>query len=163
MHLNQDALAFKETDHDTLKESYFSPYIIPTIPHATWEYRNIPIPPGLHEKVIELLKTKIKARVSMNQANQPIVHVGSVYSRKMENFILSITYSHSIKSLSMIVRTRISGKDHSKQNSSAMLRKGSANATDGEWTGLGFSSCAAPLIWIAPLFQRVENGVDSEE
>ena len=63
MHLNQDALAFEETDRGTLKESYFSPYIIPTIPHAVWEYRNIPIPPGLREKVIELLKTKIKAGV----------------------------------------------------------------------------------------------------
>ncbi|KAG2344683.1 hypothetical protein BDR05DRAFT_881936, partial [Suillus weaverae] len=33
MHLNQDGLAFEETNHGTLKESYFMPYIIPTIPH----------------------------------------------------------------------------------------------------------------------------------
>lgn len=33
MHLNQDALAFEETDQGTLKESYFSLYIIPTVPH----------------------------------------------------------------------------------------------------------------------------------
>ena len=63
MHLNQDTLAFEETDRGTLKESYFSPYIIPTIPHTPWEYRNIPIPPGIREKVIDLLKTKINAGV----------------------------------------------------------------------------------------------------
>jgi hypothetical protein len=39
MHLNQDALAFEETDRGTLKESYFLPYIIPTIPHVPWEYK----------------------------------------------------------------------------------------------------------------------------
>jgi hypothetical protein len=63
MHLNQDALAFEETDRGTLKESYFPPYIIPTIPHVPWEYKNIPIPPGIREKVIDLLRTKINAGV----------------------------------------------------------------------------------------------------
>jgi hypothetical protein len=63
MLLNQDTLAFEETDRGTLKESYFTPYIIPTIPHAPWEYKNIPIPPGIRQKVIELLKSKINAGV----------------------------------------------------------------------------------------------------
>jgi len=62
-----------------------------------------------------------------------------------------------------VVRTRISGTVRSKRNASATLRKGNADATDGERTGLGFSSCAAPLIRNAPLFQRAEDGVDSEE
>jgi len=34
--------------------------------------------------------------------------------------------------------------------------------TEKRW-GFGFSSCAVPLIWNAPIFQRVENRVDSEE
>ena len=29
--------------------------------------------------------------------------------------------------------------------------------------GLGFSSCAAPLIWNAPLFQRAKDRVDGKE
>ncbi|KAA1478916.1 hypothetical protein DENSPDRAFT_757084, partial [Dentipellis sp. KUC8613] len=45
MCLNEDALAFEETDRGTFKESYFSPYIIPTVPHVPWAYKNIPIPP----------------------------------------------------------------------------------------------------------------------
>jgi hypothetical protein len=61
--LNEKALAFEETDRGTLREDYFSPYIMPTIPHSAWEERNIPIPPGIKEKVIELLKHKMDAGV----------------------------------------------------------------------------------------------------
>lgn len=63
MWLNQDGIAFADGERGTLKESYFSPYIIPTIPHTPWVYKNIPIPPGIHDKVIELLRLKIEAGV----------------------------------------------------------------------------------------------------
>ncbi|KAI0037767.1 hypothetical protein FA95DRAFT_1613901 [Auriscalpium vulgare] len=61
--IHEDALAFEETDRGTLRESYFSPYIIPTVPHIPWECKNIPIPPGIRQKVIDLLRDKIKAGV----------------------------------------------------------------------------------------------------
>ena len=60
---NEKALAFEETDRGTLHEDYFSPYIMPTIPHSAWEEKNIPIPPGIKDKVIELLKHKMDAGV----------------------------------------------------------------------------------------------------
>jgi transposase InsO family protein len=60
---NEESLAFVDTERGTLKESYFSPYIMPTIPHIPWEYKNIPIPPGIRDKVIELLKEKMAAGV----------------------------------------------------------------------------------------------------
>lgn len=63
MFLNQEALSFEEADCGTFKELYFSPYIIPTIPHVPWEYKNIPIPPGIRDKVIEVFKHKISAGV----------------------------------------------------------------------------------------------------
>src|SRR6266568_1958539 len=63
MRLNEKSIAFEDVERGTLKESYFSPYIIPTIPHIPWEYRNIPIPPGLMPKVLDLLKLKLKAGV----------------------------------------------------------------------------------------------------
>ncbi|KAG2112062.1 uncharacterized protein F5147DRAFT_572787 [Suillus discolor] len=63
MWLHQDALAFEDTDRGTLKESYFSSYIIPTVPHIPWEYKIIPIPPGIQSKVIDVLKLKIDAGV----------------------------------------------------------------------------------------------------
>ena len=63
MLLNEDALAFVQTDRGTFKESYFTDYIIPTVPHVPWSFKNIPIPPGLRNNVIELLKEKIAAGV----------------------------------------------------------------------------------------------------
>jgi len=60
---SEKALAFEETDWGTLCEDYFSPYIMPTILHSAWEERNIPIPPGIKDKVIELLKHKMDAGV----------------------------------------------------------------------------------------------------
>ena len=63
MLLNETALAFEESQRGTLKDSYFSPYIIPTVPHVPWVYKNIPIPPGLRDQVIKLLKEKIDAGV----------------------------------------------------------------------------------------------------
>jgi hypothetical protein len=46
-----------------LKKEYFSDYIMPIIPHTPWEFKNIPIPPGIRNKVIEMLKSKIEAGV----------------------------------------------------------------------------------------------------
>ena len=63
MKLNEQGIAFEDLERRTLKESYFSPYIIPTILHIPWEYKNIPIPPGIMPKVLEVLKLKIAARV----------------------------------------------------------------------------------------------------
>ena len=60
---NEAAVAFEDEHHGTLKETYFSPYKIPHILHTPWQERNIPIPPGLRDKVIELLHLKIKAGV----------------------------------------------------------------------------------------------------
>jgi transposase InsO family protein len=63
MVLNEKSLAFDEIDRGTLREDYFSPYIMPTVPHIPWEEKNIPIPPGIKDKVIELLKHKMDAGV----------------------------------------------------------------------------------------------------
>ncbi|TRM64433.1 hypothetical protein BD626DRAFT_367412, partial [Schizophyllum amplum] len=63
LQLNDRSLAFEESQRGTLKESYFSPYTYVTIPHRPWEYRNIPIPPGIQDKVIDLLREKLKAGV----------------------------------------------------------------------------------------------------
>ncbi|EGN98277.1 hypothetical protein SERLA73DRAFT_55652, partial [Serpula lacrymans var. lacrymans S7.3] len=51
MILNQRSLAFEETDRGTFREDYFSPYVIPVLPHVPWEYKNIPIPPGIKNEV----------------------------------------------------------------------------------------------------------------
>jgi hypothetical protein len=62
MVLNEEGLAFEDTERGTFKESYFTDYIIPTVPHVPWAFRNIPIPHGIKDKVIDVLK-KINAGV----------------------------------------------------------------------------------------------------
>ena len=61
--LNERTLPFEEKDRGIFNKEYFSDYIMPTIPHTPWEYKNIPIPPGIRDKVLELLKSKIEAGV----------------------------------------------------------------------------------------------------
>lgn len=63
MVLNEESIAFEDAERGTFKESYFSPYIIPTVPHRPWEYKNIPIAPGIREKVMDVLRLKIEAGV----------------------------------------------------------------------------------------------------
>ena len=63
LQLHQNAFVFEDSQRGTFREDYFSPYIIPVIPHEPWAYPNIPIPPGIRERVIELLKEKIEADV----------------------------------------------------------------------------------------------------
>jgi len=61
--LNEATLPYEERDRGTLRQDYFSDYIMPTVPHTPWEYKNIPIPPGIRDKVIEVLRSKIEAGV----------------------------------------------------------------------------------------------------
>ena len=63
MVLNRQALCYNEANRGTFKESYFTPYVIPTVPHEPWAFKNIPIPPGIKERVIDVLKDKISAGV----------------------------------------------------------------------------------------------------
>ena len=63
MKLNEETLAFIQTDRGTFKKSYFTDYIIPTVPHIPWSQKNIPIPPGIKNDVLALLKEKIDAGV----------------------------------------------------------------------------------------------------
>ena len=63
LQLNQHTLVFEEHQRGTLREDYFTPYIVPTVPHIPWAFTNIPIPPGIRGKVVELLKEKVAARV----------------------------------------------------------------------------------------------------
>ena len=61
--LNEQALAFDESERGNFNESYFTPYIIPTVEHIPWVQKNAPVPPGIKDQVIELLKSKIELGV----------------------------------------------------------------------------------------------------
>ena len=63
LQLNEKALAWTEAEHRHFRDDYFSPVKIPTIAHTPWVHKNIPIPTGILDEVIDILKQKIAAGV----------------------------------------------------------------------------------------------------
>ena len=43
------AFAWTEAERGEFRTDFFPPIRIPTIPHTPWIYRNIPLPPGIHD------------------------------------------------------------------------------------------------------------------
>jgi hypothetical protein len=56
-------LAWTEAEKGRFRDKYFSPIKIPIVEHVPWAYKNLPIPPGILEKVTKLFKEKIAAGV----------------------------------------------------------------------------------------------------
>lgn len=60
--MNQnEGFAWDDTEKGKFKEEYFPPIEIPVVEHSPWVLKNIPIPPGMHDQVMEFIRTKIKA------------------------------------------------------------------------------------------------------
>jgi hypothetical protein len=59
--LNEKALAWTEAERGRFHDEYFSLVKIPTIAHTLWVHKNIPIPTGILDDVINLFKKKIAA------------------------------------------------------------------------------------------------------
>jgi hypothetical protein len=60
---NELALAWDESEKGRFKDEYFPPVIIPTIEHTPWAHRQPPIPPGIRDEVVKLIKSKIASGV----------------------------------------------------------------------------------------------------
>ena len=61
--VNESALAWTEAERGRFRDDYFTPVRIPTVVHTPWIHKNIPIPTGLLDKVIDMFKEKIAAGV----------------------------------------------------------------------------------------------------
>jgi hypothetical protein len=59
--LNELGLAWTEAEKGHFSDEYFSPIKIPVIEHVPWAQKNIPIPPGIMGKVIQIFKDKFMA------------------------------------------------------------------------------------------------------
>jgi len=59
----EEAIAWDPTKHGNFRKDYFEPIIIPTVPHTPWVEHNIPIPPGIYDEVVRIIKEKIKIGV----------------------------------------------------------------------------------------------------
>ena len=61
--LNERSIAFDENERGTFRQDYFSDYKIPYLEHEPWMDKNIPIPPGYRDEILNLLREKIDAGV----------------------------------------------------------------------------------------------------
>ena len=63
MKMQEDGFAWTEEEKGKFRSEYFDPVVIPTIEHVPWVLRNMPIPPGIYEQVVKVIKEKIQAGV----------------------------------------------------------------------------------------------------
>lgn len=63
MMLQNFGFAWDDSERGRFREDFFPPIDIPVIPHKPWVLKNIPIPPGLYNKVCRIIKAKLDAGV----------------------------------------------------------------------------------------------------
>jgi hypothetical protein len=63
LQLNELGLAWTEEEKGRFRDDYFSPVKIPVIEHVPWIHKNIPIPYGILDDVIQIFKDKLAAGV----------------------------------------------------------------------------------------------------
>jgi hypothetical protein len=57
-----------EEEKGEFRQDFFPPVHIPTVPHMPWVYKNIPIPPGLHNELVKIICDKSGAYEPSNAA-----------------------------------------------------------------------------------------------
>ena len=63
MSLKNEAFTWSDLEHSSFKMEYFPPVKIPVIPHTPWIEHNIPIPPGIYDKVCMIICKKIESGI----------------------------------------------------------------------------------------------------
>jgi len=61
--LNEKGLTWNETEKGRFHKNYFSLVKILVQEHVPWAWKTLPIPPGIHKKVIELIRRKVDSGV----------------------------------------------------------------------------------------------------
>ena len=61
--IHEKVFAWTEEEKGMFSQEYFEPVVFPTVEHVPWVLKNIPIPPGIYNQVIEVIKDKIRAGV----------------------------------------------------------------------------------------------------
>ena len=56
-----EAFAWEDSERGRFRADFFPDIEIPTIEHTPWVLKNIPIPPGMHERVMEFIRVKLEA------------------------------------------------------------------------------------------------------
>jgi hypothetical protein len=55
----EDGPSWVKEEKGEFKQDFFPQVHIPTIPHTPWVYKNISIPPGLHDELVKIIRDKI--------------------------------------------------------------------------------------------------------
>ena len=63
MMIHNDAFAWDTSGWGHFREDFFLPIDIPVIPHKPWVQQNMPIPPGMYNKLCKLVKQKLNTGV----------------------------------------------------------------------------------------------------
>ena len=63
MCIHNSAFAWDDSERGRFREDFFPPVEFPVVAHTPWVERNIPIPPGIFERVCEVVRDKINAGV----------------------------------------------------------------------------------------------------
>src|SRR5882724_10807594 len=59
----EEGIAWDTSEWGNFWKDYFDPVVIPTIEHIPWVEQNIPIPLGIFDEVVKILKEKIQVGV----------------------------------------------------------------------------------------------------
>ena len=59
----EESIAWDTSEWGKFWKDYSDPVVIPTIEHIPWVEQNIPIPPGIYDEVVKILKEKIQVGV----------------------------------------------------------------------------------------------------
>jgi hypothetical protein len=63
MMIHQDRFAWNETQKGSFRKDFFPPVCMPITKHVPWVLRNMPIPPGIYNAVLDVVRKKIAAGV----------------------------------------------------------------------------------------------------
>jgi hypothetical protein len=55
----ENAFIWEEAEKGRFDPEYFDPILLPTLDHIPWVFRIIPIPPGIYDKVLQIIWDKI--------------------------------------------------------------------------------------------------------
>lgn len=57
------AFTWDDSERGHFRKDYFDPVRIPVLAHTPWQQRNIPVPPGIRDQVVQIIKNKIASGV----------------------------------------------------------------------------------------------------
>jgi hypothetical protein len=65
MMIHQEGFAWKENQKGSFHKDFFPPVRMPITEHVPWVLKNMPIPPGIYNQVLNVVREKIAASIDI--------------------------------------------------------------------------------------------------